>query len=79
MFRVLGIYNFGLPLDLLAVDSELYVLQLPSSLRIELTESTESSLPIESVFLLGDLLGLSGVDSLLPLAAAAALNAFKLL
>jgi hypothetical protein len=50
-----------LPLDLLAVDSELYVLQLPSSLRIELTESTESSLPIESVFFQGN--SLRGIEN----------------
>ena len=59
--------------SVLFVDIELYVLQLPSSLRIELTESIESSLPMESVFLFGDRFGLSGVDSLL------LLNAFRLL
>ena len=42
-------------------------------LKIELTESMESSLPMESVFLFGDRFGLSGVDSLL------LLNAFRLL
>ena len=52
-----------------------------SSINVEKLLLKQLTIPNNKlpVFLLGDRLGLSGVDSLLPLAAAAALNAFRLL